>query len=181
MSLSMLQTGNLVIRPLEEKLIIAVSGNAGSRAEIAIEDLPLIIEFLGAQKRLRTNRRAGFRLNISELPPAERNSFQVTALKHSVNIGLQPVDISLGGLYAASDTFIGRPGEVLHLLIAHDNVSITLPAQIVRTSLCSRKFAFRFINDPVSPADFEPPEELTAIFAALEACWLGASLDLQWY
>ena len=142
MSLSMLQTGNLVIRPLEEKLIIAVSGNAGSRAEIAIEDLPLIIEFLGAQKRLRTNRRAGFRLNISELPPAERNSFQVTALKHSVNIGLQPVDISLGGLYAASDTFIGRPGEVLHLLIAHDMYRSRYPRKLSEPAFAHASLLF---------------------------------------
>lgn len=180
MGASLMQTGNLVIQTLEERLVISVSGNTDASAEILIEDLPFILEFLNTQEKLRMNRRAGFRLNISELPHSDSQLFQLAVLTEAGNITLQPIDISLGGLYAASDTFIGKPGDQVQLLLVHNNVSIALSAHIVRASVCAGKLAFRFINDLDSHAEFEPPQELTTIFAALESCWLGASLDLQW-
>lgn len=180
MNVNTLKTGNLVIQAMEEKLLISVKGRTDSSTEISFNDLPAILEFLHAQRKLQMNRRRGFRLNFKELKPSDWRSFWLSVATDRGSFVLEPIDFSLCGLLAESELIVGDQGELVVITIAYEESTISLPAEIVRISACERHFAFHFRNLLESDGKFDPPEELATIFAALEACWLDASLDLQW-
>lgn len=180
MNLNTLQTGNLVIQAMEEKLVISVKGRTNCSTDISFEDLPIILEFLTTQRKLQMNRRKGFRLNFNELKPVDLRSFQLSVATARGSFVLEPIDFSLGGIYAESELIVGEQGESVVVTLAYQGKTIFLPAEIVRVSECATLFAFHFKNVIGSDGTLDPPDDLAAIFAALEACWLGSSLDLQW-
>lgn len=180
MNLRTLQTGNLLIEAAEESLRVSLQGCPGCETDVSFEDLPAILDFLNTQRKLQMNRRRGFRINIKELNQEDGNSLEVFVTTDEGRIQLQPIDFSLGGILAESDTPIGNEGDVVAVAIAYMGTRITLPASIVRVLDESKQVAFHFQNVTAADGRLDPPAALTTIFAALEACWLDSSLDLHW-
>jgi len=175
-----IQSGNLLIRVAEENLVFEVGDAPAGKAEIPPEDLSMLIEFIKAHKDAQTNRRMGFRLDLTQLQPHEFEQLKVTVATGSGEYPVTPSDLSITGIRVQSDQFDADAGLQATLTLAFENKAISLPAVLVRRYDGNRRFAFHFPEIFGDDGRLNPPRELTEILYALESLWLDKNLDLKW-
>lgn len=179
-TMDQLQSGNLQIRASKNKLIFEISGQPGATTEVEAEDLPRILAFLKNHGDSHNNRRLGFRLDLSQLPPGVREQLRVHALTDVGRVPVTPVDISITGIRVDSDKLEGKPGQQTTLEVDFEDTRVILPAVLVRRFADNRRLAFHFPEIFGEDGRLRPPAELTEIIYALESLWLDQNLDLKW-
>ena len=175
-----LQCGNLAIISDDDKLMFEFNSGDMRRAAIAGEDIPRLLDFLKHhQREINTSRRAGFRLQLNELPRHDASRFKVAVEVDGEVMPLQPIDFSVSGLLAETYLELGGAGTEVKLQLSFDGQTVWVPAVVVRRQPQEGLCAFQFT--PVWYQDAQcPSRELHSIFYRLESLWLNSCLQLQW-
>lgn len=174
------QSGNLLIRAMGEKLVFEIGGEDSAVAEVPLEDLPVITEFIRSHKESHSNRRTGFRLDLDQLKPEDFSQIQVIVTTGDSTLQVAPADLSLTGIRVHSEEFDGTPGLQADITLAFETLSVTLPAVLVRRYDDNTRFAFHFPEIFGDDGRLSPPREFTEILYALKSLWLDQNLDLKW-
>lgn len=175
-----IQSSNLVIRTAEEKLVFEIGGETPALAEVPVEDLSIIMEFIKAHKESLANRRMGFRLDLGQLKPEDFGQIRVTVTSEAGTMDVTPADLSITGIRVHSKELIGEPGMQATITLAFENKTVSLPAVLVRRYDADTRYAFHFPEIFGDDGRLSPPRELTEILYALESLWLDQNLDLKW-
>lgn len=175
------QSGNLLIRAAGEKLQFEIDGEPGAVAEVPLEDLSIISEFIQSHRESHSNRRTGFRLDLDQLKPEDYHQIRVSvAPGGSAPLAVAPADLSLTGIRVYSDELTGEPGMQADITIAFESLAVTLPAVLVRRYDGDTRFAFHFPEIFGEDGRLKPPAAFTDILYALKSLWLNQNLDFKW-
>ena len=177
--MSEIRAANLVVRTQSDKIAFEVQGSAGNCAVLDYRELPLLLEFLNSYIHSQTNRRTGFRIDLSLLDQEVWNRFHVSVKANNTPFPVRPMDISITGVFVESEQNLGEQGALVDISLSYEDTSVELAAVIVRQNPSCTRTAFRFVG-VCNEKGFDPPNELEHIFHALEALWLERSLNLEW-
>lgn len=175
-----IRTGNLVVRAVQNSFQFEVSGKDTGSAVVPIEDIALLLNFFQKQVDSNEHRRAGFRLDLSELESEEVSRLQVTVEIDGKTVPVKPLDISISGIRVESDQIAATIGAKARLEVGFEDFRVTLPAVLVRVFNADRCFAFHFTEIFGEDGRLDPPNEFTEIYYALQSIWLNQNLDLKW-
>lgn len=176
-----LRLGDLIIQAGETGLSIRNSQSLTIPSEISLEDIPVLLDFMKSFLEESANRRSSFRLDLTELSLDDYQKLEVCVLTGRGQCRVRPLDISLTGMLLDAETYCGTEGEKVRVNIEFGSLRSVLSARVVRANESSRRIALQFPEVRVADGSVDAPEELTDIFHALEASWLGKSLGLDWY
>jgi len=177
--MSEIRAANLVIRTQNDKISFEIQGSASNHAVLDYRELPLILEFFNSFIYSQTNRRTGFRIELAPLDQYISKRFNVSVKTNNEQVPVRPMDISTAGIYVKSEQNIGEPGKTVSISLSYDDMSVELPAVIIRQNTSCTYTAFRFTG-VCKEKEFAPPPQLQSIFHSLEALWLEKSLNLEW-
>lgn len=177
--MSEIHSGDLTIRTMGEKIAFELKGKDFSRAVIDSRELPALLEFLSSYLASQSNRRAGFRIDLSQLSHDIVEQFCVFVEVDGKKLAVTPIDLSITGIYVESEEFTFKHGSRVVINLSYDDKIVALPAVTIRQNTSYTHTAFHFVG-VVEDGESSPPSELDAIFQALEALWLNNSLGLTW-
>ena len=177
-SMSEIRSGNLLIRTRADKVAFEFIGNTTKRSIIDSSELPALLEFLNSYLQSRSNRRTGFRINLSQLKQDISSRFRVFVEADGRKVAVTPIDLSLSGICVKSRKIIGEQGAQVDISLSYDDLAVVLPATVVRQNDSRTHTAFHFIG-VVKEDGIDPPSQLDSIFRAIEALWLDNSLNLR--
>jgi hypothetical protein len=175
-----LRSGNLLIRTVDDKLVFEIDDGTIASAEVPLEDLSLINEFIRAHRETHSNRRRGFRLDIGQLRHIERQQLQVSVHTEAGPLPVTPADLSITGIRVKSEDLQGEAGMQTEVSLSFEDKAVHLPAVLVRRYDADSRFAFHFPEVFGEDGRLNPPREFTQILYALESLWLDRNLDLKW-
>ena len=173
-----IRSGNLLIRTKADKVAFEFIGNTTKRSIIDSSELPALLEFLNSYLQSRSNRRTGFRINLSQLKQDISSRFRVFVETDGRKVAVTPIDLSLSGICVKSREIIGEHGAQVDISLSYDDLAVVLPATVVRQKDSRTHTAFHFIG-VVKEDGIDPPSQLDSIFRAIEALWLDNSLNLR--
>jgi hypothetical protein len=175
-----LKLGKLVVRPREQGLAFFIKDSVTSLADIAREDIPLVMTYLKSYLEEQGNRRSSFRLNLSELHPRDYQNFRVALVDGEGHGEVHAIDFSLSGLLIQTEYFAGQIGDHVKVQLEFEGCATVMTALVVRVSAVDGQVALRFPDAYLDDGSLEPPAELATIFHAVEGRWLEKCLKLQW-
>lgn len=178
--MSQLQTGNLLIRAQEDDLVFELAGQLGHSAEVRLEDIGTIVEFLNTHTSRHADRRVGFRLDLRKIESSLIEGLHFCVQTSESSVELRPIDLSLSGFCGEASVYLGEFGTTIDMTITFGSCSVSLPAKIVRGGQPDRATAVHFTGVVTAEGELKPPHELRRIFNALESLWLDQSLGLKW-
>ena len=90
-SMSEIRSGNLLIRTRADKIAFEIIGNTTQRSIIDSSELPALLEFLNSYLQSRSNRRTGFRINLSQLKQDISSRFRVFVESDGRKVAVTPI------------------------------------------------------------------------------------------
>ncbi len=114
-------------------------------------------------------RRLGFRVPLRPLSGAIRDAFAVTLESENGKRTAVPVDLSLTGILVDVVDVKLRVSQSVRIALSLGEDSVTLTAVVVRSN---KQLVALHFPSCVQDGELDPPEELLAIYRALELRWL---------
>jgi hypothetical protein len=160
--------GKLTLSADKESVTIAVDG-AG--VKISPAEVAAVEKFL--HRYGPHERRVGFRVPIQPLSEKVRQQFTVRLRKGRSWVEAEPVDVSLTGVLIKGNDAVAAEQSRVVVELRFAGHSCTLIGGVVRNQ---QDFIAIHFSDTLVDWELEPPEELMAIFHALEQQWLKTRL-----
>lgn len=136
---------------------------------IRTDDLPEIIECLGAKAFEGSNRRIVSRVGLQRTGSAFRKRLRVHSdAPDGGRVEITPLNPGLAGRRVETGQGIGRPGTHALIQLVLDAAKATLPARFVRRTGC--RVAFQF-DESINDGQLDPPSELVVRFRSIEMPW----------
>lgn len=174
-----MRTGNLLIRTKEESIELEFIGKEFACVDVACSELPELLGFFNSYLQTQSNRRTGFRINLSQIKSHSSDRLCVTVATHQSQVSAKPIDLSLTGICVESSHHFGRSGAMVDIILNYGQHHAVLPAIVVRQDDAVDHTAFHFV-DSIKDGEADPTPELEFIFRELEALWLAQCLQLEW-
>lgn len=174
-----IRTGNLRVTAKEDSIEFEIVGKDLACADVASSELPQLLGFFRSYLRTQSNRRTGFRINLTEIKSMLSDRLSVSVATPRGQFSATPIDLSLTGICVTSNHHLGRSGARADIIVSFDQLQTRLPAIVVRQEGSVAHTAFHFIGS-INEGEPEPSPELEFIFRKLEALWLDHSLQLEW-
>lgn len=177
--MSEIRTGNLLIRTKEDSVEFEIIGKEFACADVATSELPELLGFFKSYLRTQSNRRTGFRINLTQIKSNLSNRLCVTVATRQGQMSALPIDLSLTGICVESSHHFGGYGAKVDIILSYDQHHAVLPAVVVRQDGAVDHTAFHFVGS-INDGEPDPTPELELIFRKLEALWLDQCLQLEW-
>ena len=177
--MSEIRTGNLLIRTKEESVEFEFIGKGFACVDVACSELPELLGFFNSYLRMQSNRRTGFRINLSQIKSHLADRLCVTVAMRQGQVTAKPIDLSLTGICVESSYHFGRSGATVDIILNYGQHHAVLPAIVVRHEGAVDHTAFHFV-DSINDGEADPTPELEFIFRELESLWLDQCLQLEW-
>jgi len=156
--------GKLVVSADESGVTIAV-GDEG--VTITPRQVTAVEDFL--RRCAPRERRVGFRVPIGPLNDAVREQLKIRVRKGRGRVDATPVDFSLTGILIRATDIVAAAESRIALEMEFAGHFCTVIGAVVRCE--GDLMAIHFI-DTLKNGELDPPEELLAIYHALEQEWL---------
>lgn len=177
--MSEIRSGNLLIRTKDDSVEFEFIGKGCACVDVACSELPELLGFFNSYLRTQSNRRTGFRINLSQISSRLSHRLCVTVATRQGQVSATPIDLSLTGICVESNLHFGRYGTTVDIILNYEKHHAVLPAIVVRQEGAVDRTAFHFV-DSINNGEADPTPELEFIFHELEALWLDQCLQLEW-
>ncbi|MBK6738033.1 MAG: PilZ domain-containing protein [Haliea sp.] len=124
--------------------------------------------------RTQSNRRTGFRINLSQIKSHLADRLCVTVAMRQGQVTAKPIDLSLTGICVESSYHFGRAGAMVDIILDYGQHHAVLPAIVVRHEGAVDHTAFHFV-DSINDGEADPTPELGSSSASWSRCgWTSA-------
>lgn len=152
----------------------------GPPADLAANDLPLLMDFLKQHLEVTANRRSSWRLPLNSLGGTEADNLVVTIHRGEYALAAKAMDISLTGMFVLTPEPIGERGDTVDVEVVFDGGRALLQGSIVRQDSSMRRVGLHFHKCIGADGSLCPPEAYLRIFNRLEQIWMDRKLGLVW-
>jgi len=160
--------GKLKLSADDDGVTIAVDGDG---VTITPRQVTAVEDFL--RRFAPRERRVGFRVPVGPLNDDVRGHFKVRVRKGRGRVDAVPVDLSLTGVLIEANDVVAAAESRIALELEFDGHFCTLIGAVVR---CEGDLIAIHFTDTLKNGELDPPEELLAIYHALEQAWLKSRL-----
>ena len=172
------KSDNLVVWTNGDNLVVDIRGNDAARAEVSMDAIPGLMDFLQYHQGVHSNRRRGYRLNLEDLEPDQLEALRVSLEPEPGQwLAVKAVNLSRSGIHIESEQYGGGYGDQVLVRVQYGTESVDLPAVLVRQTSANHTAAFHFTDVYDDEGALIPPVGLVNILAELEEAWLDQAVE----